>query len=726
MQEAKISTQKLITFGRFFSLLLIRATMYDTTHPYCRQSIDEFLPIAQDILKSFSPLVFMMNQGQFFIDEEPIDPRINISKIVAYFKRTQLQSISFYDGIEKNDIETFLNVFTNIKKYPNAEAMKKALQARGIHFLKVNHVYFKKVSSDEEIVSRDALEKISPDVIDPDRIRSKKLFMDMILESVLTEEFEKALTIKNLTHNPGEISKKMIDADLAAYHQSEAEDRQVGSVLAHQLQIIEHEVEKKLTVAGGKELSDLALAVINMKRQLINGLEFQKSLGISYANEEEILAKVNEITDKVVIKLIKDEYKNGEISTERLAHIIRRLIPEPDELKRLLPKIKDALLEEGMPLSDYVNLLQELSNELQSEELAKLLQQSAETIGLDGEELVQKVKNNPVQAAELIFLAAEIQKGTGDDNVLTDLLVDYVERLGSKLTLDIAEEDGVEGEEHLRKVMNNVESEIIGRLKSMDVKNDVLARLEQRLNNRMDEIYEKLKNEWMNRQPGQNEKDKRPDLTILQLLEQNVSENDELAGILSMVRSEVQSRGINDNDFKQIYTEITRQKKKVKEGIPEGILDRDGLMFFLEKEISRSKRYDLPFATLSFSIIKAKPKAKPPSGEITQQSLIRAMIQKFAAKLRAADVAALLEKKQLVALLPMTPKNEARRALNRHLKIFNTEPVEVNGVPVSVHVAGVATNYDPDKTPNADAFVETLAGDLSEMVARIKNIHGLA
>jgi hypothetical protein len=46
-------------------------------------------------------------------------------------------------------------------------------------------------------------------------------------------------------------------------------------------------------------------------------------------------------------------------------------VPEAAELKRLLPKIKTALLEEGMSHTHYLELVQELSKELQSEGLAK-------------------------------------------------------------------------------------------------------------------------------------------------------------------------------------------------------------------------------------------------------------------------------------------------------------------------------------------------------------------
>jgi GGDEF domain-containing protein len=384
-----------------------------------------------------------------------------------------------------------------------------------------------------------------------------------------------------------------------------------------------------------------------------------------------------------------------------------------------------------MPLADYLSLVQELSNELQSEELSKVLQQSADTVGLDGQELIQEIKNNPVQAAELIFLAAEIRKGAGDENVLTDLLVDYVEKIGAKLTLDIAKDDQAEGEQHLRQVMNNVESQMLGRLKKMDIKDDVITRLEERLNSRMDELFDTIKDKWSHASSDQpEEKENKDELSVLQILEQSVGEDDDLTNILRMVRHEVQSKGLNENDFKEILEEITqqnenRQERKSKKWSPQETLDSAGLTFFLNKEISRSLRYDLPFAVLSLSIVSAKPQSKPPEGAITQELLTEEVLKRFASEIRSADIPAMPGKNRIVALLPMTTPDEARLALRRLLRRINTTPFDINDILVTVQVAGVVTNFDADRTPNTDAFLETLSNDLSEMVNRIKNIHGL-
>ena len=85
MGDAKISKQEMDRFSRVIVMLLNRATMYQTNHPYVQQSIDEFYQILKTLLPKVSPLVFIMNREKFFIDEEPLDPRINVQRVVAHF-----------------------------------------------------------------------------------------------------------------------------------------------------------------------------------------------------------------------------------------------------------------------------------------------------------------------------------------------------------------------------------------------------------------------------------------------------------------------------------------------------------------------------------------------------------------------------------------------------------------------------------------------------------------
>ncbi len=673
--------KELVTFSRLLALLFNRATIYHSSHPYVKQTVDAFHSSIEHILISISPLVFLMNRDQFFIDKEPLHAGANVIRIVAHFNKAGIQSISFEIGLTKSELSTFLDVFTSLGEYPNANEMKKALAAKGVKHMKINHVIFKQVTEDDEVISREALKDLTP-LTGEDEGKSKKVFIDIMLERLMGEELREFLTIENLLRDPAALSKKMTEIDLADIDRGDVEGARPGLVLMHQLEILGEEVEKNLLEDENANLPEISGALFEMKKRLMQGIEAEKSLNIKYSNEEIILDKVNEITDNVVLRIVRDEYKTGKTSTARLAQIVRRLVPEAAELKRLLPKIRSGLIGEGMSLAEYLHLVQEIGKELQSEELANILQESSEEIGVDGEMLIEEIKKNPVQLAELIYLAAEIRKGSGDEQALSDLLVDYVEHLGSKLTTDMGKDGKAERDQHLRQVLTSVESGIVARLKSLDFKDDLLERLEKRFNDQIDAILEKAKLEWLHSRSGSG-KDARKELSVLELLEQTVVDGDELGEILDIIRRKVQANEIDKDNFAQIYAEITREQASralaMKERMPKGVLEAPILTLLIGKEITRAERYSLPFSALAFSLVKAVPKSGASSGKISYHRFVAATFQAISKAVRDADIIGELGKNRIVVLLPMTPESDAKMALNRCLKKLHASPLNVDG-----------------------------------------------
>ncbi|WP_419658962.1 hypothetical protein Dvar_78290 [Desulfosarcina variabilis str. Montpellier] len=781
--------RQLAQFGRTIALLFNRSMMYQPGHPFVEQSIDMFYAGALELVEIINPLVFILNREEFFVDEEPLDPRLNVSRLVNVFKNNGIQSISIEPGLEKREIKVFLEVFVNINRYGHAEGFKKAIFARGVTSIKVNHVRYKKVTEDDEIVARDALKGVTQMMADEDEAKNRKMFMDTLLESILTEEFAKTLNIESLMSNPAAVSKNMIEADLAHTAESEkgvgggsgtvqepgtgeaagggsgigqglgtgegtgAGDGRAGkasgpagkgeggkaggaggtggpgNLLFQQLEVMRIEVEKHLEGKSDVALADLAGAVFDMKKQLLEGIEAQKAMGVAYENEAAILENANDLTDRVLLELIKDEYQQGKITPSRMAQIIRRLLPEAAELKRLLPKIKTALIEEGMTHTQYLELVQELSKELQSESLANILQESGEEIGVDGDQLIAEFKQNPEQAAQLIYLASEIRKGTGDDDMLADILAGYVEQVGGHMAMDEAEDK--DDPEHLKQVVGSIESKIVGQLSKMNVGDDVIVKLEERLNSRMDAIMDQMRKEWQkSRGPdGEGGGPAKPhkSLSVLQTLEQSVSEHDELGEILKIVRKKVESGEIDENDYKRIQDEISHQKQLIKERetnrvMPTGVIKASAMAFILEKEIARANRYDYFFSALAFSMVHIKPRRKVKAGLITNEILMESVLALLAETFREVDIVGQLGKNTIIAVLPLIQRDDSKKALNRVMKILQENPIDVRGIPVDFRFAGIAITFDGQHTPDVKSFIRVLSSRLQDMASRLKNI----
>jgi len=732
MANEKLKKTEYDRIGRSFALLFNRSTMYQTEHPYTAQSITDFSKTIGGGLEVQSPLVIIMNRDQFFIEEEPFDPRLNVTRMVSHFKKAGIQSVSFERGTQAADVLAFVRIFVDLTIYPDAEAMKGELKRKGVKTIKINHVFFKKVTEDDEVVSRDELQKTGDERgagsgAGGDRGSS---VLDVMAGGLLAEELEQAMSLRMVIDNPGAASRALIDSDIASAQSGGDTNRPSGPVIVKQLGRLRDEVEKVAPEMEGAGLAELAEAVFDMKRKLLSGIDSQKSVGVVYEDETLIREEADQLTDRVFIQLVRQEYRGGEISVKRLAQILRRLVPDPAELQRLLPTLKQALLEEGMPPTDFAELVEELGRELQSQGLAGMLQQSAANIGVDGEELIKEVMTSPQVAAELIYLSAEIRKGTGDDKLLSDLLVDYVERVGGQLSLDEAANEGDGGESHLDTIYRRVQSQILDRLNAKEMKPDILLEVEERLKRRMEGIIERLQGDWDQRKAMPVDAKDIRQFSILGALEAGTDEGEELNAILSQVQSSLQERGIDETNFKEVYQEIVKgriawKKQKEKKDIPSGALNRSSMLFFIEKEIQRAVRYGTPFSVVLFAIVRAIPRAKAAPGAIKQEDVFQAILERLARVVRDPDMVGALDKSRMIWLLPMTIPEDVQTARQRIVGELHRHVYNVKGIPLKVRLATAIKDFSHEELPPLKTFLKRAETSLHEMVVRLRNIKDL-
>jgi GGDEF domain-containing protein len=729
MATEKLKKTEYDRIGRSFSLLFNRSTMYQAEHPYTAQSIKDFAKTIAKGLALQSPLVIIMNREQFFVEEEPFDPRLNLSRMVSHFKKAGLQSISFERGLQTTDVSEFVRIFTDLTVFPNAEAMKKELTRKDVTTIRINHVFYQKVTENDAVVSRDELQKAAETDGGTEGQRKGSSILDVVAGGLVAEELEQAMSLRMVIDNPGAASRALIDADLASARSEDDEKGGApsGPVIVKQLGRLRSEVEKVAPEMEGAGLAELAEAVFDMKRKLLSGIETHKTVGVVYEDEALIRSEADQLTDRVFIQLVRQEYRGGEISVKRLGQILRRLVPDPAELQRLLPSLKQALLEEGMPPTDFAELVEELGRELQSQGLAHLLKQSAAAIGVDGDDLVQEMMTSPQIAAELIYLSAEIRKGAGDEKLLSDLLVDYVERVGGQLSLDEATHEADSGSAHLDKIYRRVQSQILDRLKSKDVKPDILREVEERLKRRMEEMLERLQGDWDKRQALPVGAEQLREFSILGALEAGTDEGEELHSILAQVKSSLRERDIDETNFQEVYREIVKgriawKKQKEKKDLPSGALNRSSILFFVEKEIQRAVRYGTPFSIILLAIVRAIPRAKAAPGAINQQDVYQAVLERLARVVRDPDMVGSLDKSRMIWLLPMTIPEDVQTARQRIVGELHRHVYNIKGVPLKVRLATAVKDFSHEELPPLRTFLKRAETTLHEMVVRLRNI----
>ncbi len=748
MAKGELNKQDYDRVARVLFLLLNRAMMYQADHPHIQSAITNLKQELGEVLPGSSSMVLILNRDQLFLDEEPVDSRINTTRIVRLFKKTGVQSISFLSGISEEELQTLIVILTTPQKFTDSEKMIEELNFQGVQNLKVNHVFYKKVTKDDEVISRgDKTDNPSP-FAGGEAAGISDQFMKVLVEGLLTEETEKALSMKNLLADPAGLTQNMLETENKSMQAvasgnvpagaaqggptPEAGSLPPGTTLLYQIQALSDDVTQKLESGAQVDMMDVADAVSEMKKQLNRGIEAQRAINQAFANEEQLLSQMDELTDNVIVQLIKNEYQQGQITTSRLAQILRRLVPEAGGLKRLLPKIKAALLAEGMPMADYLQLVQHLGKELESDELSLIMAEAAESVGMDGEDLIEEIRKKPERAAELIAIAAEIRSGTGDEKAFTEMLVDYVEQLGASVQTETAASgDGEEGT-NARQMMSDIGSGLVAQLKKMNFSGEALLGMEQRINDRIEDVLGRLASNTavLTSTPAQKPSKEK---TLLQMMEYGLGDNEALRGYLRVVRAKAKAGEIDENSFEQIFLDLIEQEKisreqEEKRQLPPGILKLKEFRFYLEKELYRAKRHDHCLSVLPISILKARlvdsDKKKAAKG-LDKADLWDAVYRQLMGFIRVSDIIGEFSHNACGIIMPMAEKTNADLAWKRLSKLLSDHVFEANDLKLKIVFAGSVASYSPDIKPNFDSFVKTISFELEHVVSRLKYVHRL-
>ena len=304
--------------------------------------------------------------------------------------------------------------------------------------------------------------------------------------------------------------------------------------------------------------------------------------------------------------------------------------------------------------------------------------------------------------------------------------MEYIERIGCEMALDSAEQKGEGGGKHLKDVINHVEMELVGRLKEKDVNANILRVVEENLKHRIEGLTSQLKSSWALRQISSSSIKDMNKTTDLRALEKSVADEGELQTVLQKVVSLLQDRGVDKHKLRQIYDEILgrkagKKKKEGQKGLPKGAFGRGTLLFFLKKEISRSRRYKTPFSAITFSVVKATPKMPFFAGSIKREEIINEVMRRLVRIMRETDLIGFLDENKICALLPMTPENGSKLAHRRVLRVFHSEPFTIKKINLEVKIAAVTTVFHRDRTPTLKAFLNAIEIEMNELMKPVKS-----
>ncbi|MBN1576861.1 MAG: hypothetical protein JW913_09930 [Chitinispirillaceae bacterium] len=687
---------------RLFNVVFNSAMLYGGSHPTTLKSIEPFFESLSKALAAAGMISLVVDRESLFLEEWPADRIINTRRLLQQFGKSGIVSITFEKGIAHNDIELLIRYAGNSTAITPVEQIRQVFRQSGCTGIKLNYVHYGKITNDQAVVGKNNTGAAAGPAHGAPVFGTGERSL---------QQLEEVLSLARLFEHPEQsaaaFSKTALDP--------ETTDEAVRSLAG---------LRSSIHLDNAPSVDLLLNAVYELKVDLQEAIAVQKETGKLLASTEPLNDEMDNLTCDVIIKLVREEYGSGGIPMRRMAEIIRRMLPDSNELKRLLPRLKPALLDAGMSLPDYLQLIRTLNIEFESESLAGTLQEAASGIGASVDELVNAIRSQPDDAARLLVMASEIRKGTKEDDAqLSSMLTEYIEKVSTSFALGSRELSGSGGGSTvLKQMLGQLEGQLLDNLKKYGVEEPVLVKVGGLLAQRLDSVFDKAAAQWIT-----TELDTKPHLTPQELSEQLVrlvGEQAQLDRLHDPVMAALTARGFDKEQMENLLKKLAGRIAAGKMfKLPPGILSANNMQFLLDREIKQHQRYKTPFASLMVTIegLSSDGASRRPSDDetVTMLPKIFSLVKHV---LRDIDLVGSLDvpdEKAAFALLTMTDGAGAKIARGRIIKKIDTIKMKIGNNEMMVIVAASTAAPDAEVKYTMKSYLELVRRSHAEAVGAI-------
>lgn len=374
-------------------------------------------------------------------------------------------------------------------------------------------------------------------------------------------------------------------------------------------------------------------------------------------------------------------------------------------------------MEEGMPLGQYTELVHELSTELRGEHLVHALESGAENVGMDVDELVHQIQEDPTEAARLVVLAAELRKGGVNDNEqLSSAFTDYIERVSQQLALSsFAGESALESDT-LGEQLERVQKELLERMSSSGLAPDAAAQLAHELEERMPKLRVESKLALFDRMLEGGQDEGLTDTLILDWLEKQVEGEPELKQLGEPLRQRLESHGYSAEEARRLVSDLDKrfrsERKPAK--LPSSVLTVNNTALFLKHEVRSAQRYGNPFSAIKLLVEWLVPAEggeawRPRKADMAE--LLPELYFRIVRLARDLDLVGSLEKSQRAVpfiILPMTEEEGAKVFRERLIEVLAEFPFRMHGGDCFLNSTITAVGFDSEQDKDPNAFIQRL------------------
>lgn len=161
MSESELSAKEAEILGRQLFTALMNLGGYGPDHPVTVRAIDSAFAALAQAAGAGEGVTLLLDRDRLYLDNHPIGARFNLQRLVRLMGDLKLESVLFKPNLSRAQLTTFLNLLAHPKEWPTLDAVRAELARCQVDTLKLNYVFFRKVTEDETVVSSEGAAAIS-------------------------------------------------------------------------------------------------------------------------------------------------------------------------------------------------------------------------------------------------------------------------------------------------------------------------------------------------------------------------------------------------------------------------------------------------------------------------------------------------------------------------------------------------------------------------------------
>lgn len=647
------------------NLLFGNAKMFSPTHPSTEQSAKILCEKISEA-SGKSPLISFIKSGKsFYVEKWFVDNKISLSRFTSDFGKLYIESISFAKNVSVKNVMDFVQIFIfALENNLKADEIQEILTKNADNGIALNYITFQKVAKGDKVISAD--------------------------EIVVKNVNELGISDKFMVNQTAEILFDNI-SDLEPPHEHETETPKNAISHLEKLFNIKSTIENNFSEESGKNLSLINNELIAINEQITQqrtneidyDLLFNSLVDISKITKsaeflfndkkddekEKIISQIDQMTIDAVLKIIKKEIKSNNFSIKKFVLLVIRLDLKKDDLQRMLPQIKNTMIDNGLTISDYLNFVMELGNKLNEDKAIGKIFDKAEDLGVKSSEIVEAFSLNPQESIKLILQSVEIQKQHAANINLSDYLAKMIDDISQDTAMQKIKSKKIGGDVHsvISSVISSVNDGILAKFKESGLDLNTTNEIQKGLMEKFPQTLENLKNEWLVNTLGNAENLSQD--AIVKVLTQVAYKNEDTDSYEKTLSYFSEKFNLSPSEITQILENVRNQKElsEQKKNLP--LLPPKETIHFIKRYIEEYKRHKHPFSII---MISDKDKNKADMSLNVAEKIAFLLSETF----RLLDISGFVRirnKEIAVIILPMTASSGVNKVWEKIDAVIDTQ-----------------------------------------------------